>query len=781
MKCAGCVRAVERQLTAVDGVTTATVNLVTEVAVVETAGDRPVDLNTLATTLAEKLTAAGFPSQPRSRQGASGGDDLTDWVTRKRQENRAQLRRLAIALVLLALSTVGHLKHFTGLTLPVLSDLWFHFLLATVALAGPGRTILTDGWQGLRQGAPTMNTLVGLGTLSAYGASVVALIWPNLGWQCFFDEPVMLLSFILLGRTLEQRARFQATDALRSLVALQPTQARLIPQPGPEAAQQSGVEIPASCVQVGEWLRVLPGEIIPADGVVEAGQSTVNEAMLTGESMPVVKQPGDAVVAGTVNQTGAIALKVTDIGGDTVLAQMIRLVETAQTRRAPIQRLADGIAGYFTYGVLAVAAVTFLFWYGVGLDWWPQVISAALGQGAMAGMAGMATAAGGDAAASNLLVSLKLAIAVLVIACPCALGLATPTAILVGSGLGAERGLLIRGGDVLEALHHIDTVVFDKTGTLTEGHPQVVGCYPLSAAATPAVTATDLRQLAAAVEQGTQHPLAIAIQKAAADEPPLAATEFETAPGLGAAATVTWRNQPQRVWIGNASWLTAQGMGVPPTATAVLETVPTEQTPIYVATQAGVLGLITVADRLRPDAADTVAQLQQAGFGVHLLTGDRATVAAAVATAVGIPTPGVTAEVQPQGKVDQVKALQQQGHRVAFVGDGINDAPVLAQADVGISLSSGTDIAAEAAGVVLMGDRLPDVQAALNLGRATVRKIRQNLAWAFAYNLVGIPVAAGVLLPAYGLSLSPAVAGGLMAFSSVTVVVNSLLLRWGWR
>jgi Cu2+-exporting ATPase len=501
MMCAGCVRAVEKQLTACDGVQSATVNLITEVAVVETVADRKVDPQSLA----DRLTQSGFPSQLRvAADGTATNAGLTDWLERKQQENRAQTGRLAIALILLALSTLGHLHHFGWVTVPVLSNLWFHFGLATAVLLFPAREIVVDGWQGARRGTPNMNTLVALGALSAYGASVVALLWPTLGWECFFDEPVMLLSFILLGRTLEQRARFRATDALRSLIALQPAQARLIGMPAADGSTQPGVEIPVSAVQPGEWLRVLPGETIPADGVLETGQTTVDESMLTGESLPVEKQPGDTVVAGTVNQTGAIALKVTETGSDTMLAQMIRLVEAAQTRKAPIQRLADVISGYFTYGVLTLATLTFLFWYFVGLPLWPDVMDSALG--AMHATHAMTMQS------STLLVSLKLAIAVLVIACPCALGLATPTAILVGSGMGAERGLLIRGGDVLEMLSQIDTVVFDKTGTLTQGCPQVTHCQSLD----ETLTDHELLRLAAAVESGTQHPLAIAIQQAAA-------------------------------------------------------------------------------------------------------------------------------------------------------------------------------------------------------------------------------------------------------------------------
>ncbi|MEO0984985.1 MAG: heavy metal translocating P-type ATPase [Cyanobacteria bacterium J06639_14] len=766
MKCAGCVSTVEKQLTACDGVISATVNLITEVAVVETVADQGIDPDALIA----RLTQSGFPSQLRtgSKSNSPPYADLTDWLERKQQEKREQLGRLAIALLLFTLSTIGHLKHFGWVSIPVLSDLWFHFVLATTALLWPAREILVDGWKGARNGAPNMNTLVALGTLSAYGASVAALIFPGLGWGCFFDEPVMLLSFILLGRTLEQRARFRATDALRSLIALQPTKARLVTSLDKDGNTQPGVEIPASLVQVGEWLRVLPGETLPADGIIEAGQTTIDESMLTGESLPVTKQPGDTVVAGTLNQTGVIALKVTDIGGDTVLSQMVRLVESAQTRKAPIQRLADILSGYFTYAVLALATVTFLFWYFWGLSRWPEVMQTALGS--------MHATHTMTMPSSALLVSLKLAIAVLVIACPCALGLATPTAILVGSGLGAKQGLLIRGGDVLEALSQIDTVVFDKTGTLTTGLPEVTTCVSLN----EAYTDQDWLRIAAAAESGTQHPLAIAIQQAAQtqslDLP--SATDFQTEPGLGIAATITWQDQPQRVWIGNEAWLAAQKIAMPPTALEVMRQISPGQTTVYGAIGDRVLGILAVADTVRPDAAQTVATLQQdRGLSVHLLTGDRTAVATAVAKTVGIPHAQITAEVLPAAKTQAIKDLQAQGHRVLLVGDGINDAPALVQADVGISLSSGTDIAAAAADVVLMGNQLTNVVEALNLGRQTVAKIRQNLAWAFAYNLLGIPAAAGVLLPLYSFSLSPAVAGGLMAFSSVTVVVNSLLLK----
>jgi len=764
MKCAGCVRAVENRLTNLEGVLSATVNLVTEVAVVEA---RPGTLT--PDQLAEEVTEAGFPTTPRGGEGdRTSTSDLSAWVERKREEQQKQWRRLTIAVILLLLSAIGHLKHFGWLTVPVLSDLWFHAVLATVTLIGPAREILVDGWQGMRRLAPNMNTLVALGSVSAYLASVVALVFPQLGWECFFDEPVMLLSFILLGRTLEQRARFRAADALRSLVELQPAIARLISDPSTADAAQTGVEVPASFVQEGEWVQVLPGEKIPADGEIVAGQSTVDESMLTGESMPVLKQPGDTVVAGTLNQSGAIALRVTGTGNDTVLAQMIQLVETAQSRKAPIQRLADVISGYFTYGVMTLATLTFLFWYFVGLPLWPGVMDAALGPIHDTHTMTMQS--------SELLISLKLAIAVMVIACPCALGLATPTAILVGSGMGAERGLLIRGGDILETVHHLDTVVFDKTGTLTVGQPQVTDSLSFA----EDLTKNDILQLAATVESGTQHPLAVAVKRAAEERelPLIQAENFQTEAGLGITAAVTWQEQSLPCALGNQRWMEKQEIAIP---SDVLEQARSwgenGKTPIFVALEDRLVGLLAIADVLREDAADVVADLQRRGLSVKVLTGDRQEVASAIATQLNLTPDQVIAEVSPQEKVEAVRNLQDQGQTVALVGDGINDAPALAQADVGISLNSGTDIAMETADVILMRDQLSGLLETISLSRATFNKIRQNLGWAFAYNLVGIPLAAGVLLPTAGFSLSPAAAGGLMAFSSVTVVLNSLLLR----
>ncbi|HEY9671011.1 MAG TPA: heavy metal translocating P-type ATPase [Waterburya sp.] len=769
MRCAGCVSLVERQLSQQPGVVSARVNLVTEVAVVDCETGK-VD----PATLAEQLTAKGFPSQPRFPQvGRTPADqDTLTPAERHEQEAKEQVRRLVIAGALILLSIVGHIGHWLGAPmLPILSNIWFHWGLATVALLGPGRPILVDGWRGLWHHAPNMNTLVGLGALTAYTASCVALLFPQLGWECFFDEPVMMLGFILLGRTLEQRARRRAASAFESLLALQPKVARLIGKADPVAVEQLGIEIPVEQVRVGEWLRVLPGEKIPVDGEVVAGQSLVDESMLTGEPIPVLKQPGDPVAAGTLNQSGVMALKATRTGEETTLAQIVALVEEAQTRKAPVQKLADLVAGYFTYGVLTIASLTFLFWDLVGTKTWPYILSP------MADMAGHAMMQ----PTSPLVLSLKLAIAVLVIACPCALGLATPTAILVGTSLGAERGILIKGGDILERVHQVDTVVFDKTGTLTSGQPTVTDCLPLGE-----FNHQDLKllQFAAAAESGTSHPLALAIRNAAHQQQLslLEAQDFYTEPGLGIAALV----EKRRVLLGNADWLIEQGVTIPESTERHVQALSQSgKTVVYVAVDGNLAGVIAVSDVARPDAKETVARLKALRFRVMLLTGDQADSATAIAQQLCIDPNDVLAGVRPDGKAQAIEKLQAEGRRVAMVGDGINDGPALAQADVGISLHVGTDVARETAGIILMhvssshpqDVRLLDVVESIHLARATFNKIQQNLFWAFGYNALAIPAACGVLLPGHGIALSPAAAGALMAFSSVSVVTNSLLLR----
>jgi len=823
MKCAGCAKAVERQLMQYSGVISACVNLAVEVATVE-CQPGAVD----AEALAKKLTDNGFPSQSRLGENQQEAEAAT--IERRRQEIRQQIKQLTIALILIILSGLGHVL---GTKAPILTNIWFHWGLATLALLLPGRPIIVDGCRSLWRNAPNMNTLVALGAVTAYTASNAALLFPRMGWECFFDEPVMLLGFILLGKTLEQQARRRAASALQALIALQPAKARLVDFKLPsldlrseelplnstsEVYNPQYIEIPADRVRVGEWLQVLPGEKIPVDGEVCEGKTTIDESMLTGESMPVLKQLGDTVAAGTINKSGAVVMRATRTGKETTVAQMVALVQAAQTRKAPIQNLADTVAGYFVYGVMAISVLTFLFWYFAGTHIWPSVLgqgamnmghgAMGIGHGAM-GIGHGALGMGNQLSVTDyqlpityyqspLLLSLKLAIAVLVIACPCALGLATPTAILVGSGIGAERGLLIRGGDVLERVHQLDTVVFDKTGTLTTGNLTLTDylpifqnselglnsdinlgnsqdvCSTIDGVSASAVDAK-LLQIAAAVERGACHPIAAAILLQAQQQglPLLAAEDFCTEPGFGVSALVEGR----RVFAGNAEWMSEQGVAVATQLSGSMD----GKTAVYVASGGVLLGVIGLKDTLRPDAKAAVERLRGMGLRVMMLTGDTASAAAATAQQLDLTAADVLSGVRPEGKARAIATLQAQGCKVAVVGDGINDAPALAQADVGIGLHCGTDVAVETAQIVLMRNALMDVVESIELGRATFNKIRQNLFWAFGYNTLGIPVAAGILLPATGILLSPAAAGAFMAFSSVSVVTNSLFLRRGFR
>ncbi|NER37756.1 MAG: copper-translocating P-type ATPase [Oscillatoria sp. SIO1A7] len=788
MKCAGCVKAVERQLTQHPEVMSARVNLATEVAVVE-CGTGKVD----PAELIKKLTSSGFPTELRNASGEGSNAGATE---RQQEEIRQQIANLVIAGVLILLSGLGHITQNIS-QVSWLGNIWFHAGLATIALIGPGRSLLIDGWRGWWRLAPNMNTLVGLGATSAYIASCIALLYPQLGWECFFDEPVMMLGFILLGRTLERLARRRAAASLQALVSLKPATARLVAKPEAIAGveiESIASEIPADRVRVGEYLQVLPGEKIPVDGEIITGKTTIDESMLTGEAAPVTKEPGDVITGGTLNQSGAIVMRATRTGADTTLARIVALVEEAQTRKAPVQHFADAVAGYFTYGVMAIATLTFLFWYFVGTNVWPEAL--AISPHTIHSLSSISPHTIHNLSSdtvSPLLLSLKLTISVLVIACPCALGLATPTAILVGTGIGAERGLLIRGGDVLEAIHSLDTVVFDKTGTLTAGHPTVVDCLPVSidlSAVTAEKKAQDktqdktqsqksLLQLAATVESGTNHPLATAILEQAKQEniPLLEGRDFKTEPGKGVAATVN----EELVLVGTAEWLRENGVFVETALLTDIKNKIENKTIVYVAAAGVLLGAIAIADRVRADAKATLDSLRDMGLRVMLLTGDREEVAKAIAVSLELEPANVLAGVTPAGKAAAIEQLQAKGHRVAMVGDGINDAPALARADVGISLQGSTDVAVETAGVVLMREELMDVVASIRLGSATFNKIRQNLFWAFAYNTLGIPAAAGLLFPLWGIVLSPATAGALMACSSASVVTNSLILRQRWQ
>lgn len=781
MKCAGCVKAVEKQLSQQSGVISACVNLITEVAVVE------YELGEVQPqTLVDKLTRVGFPANLRKSSNSTFSRIYSNAAKRKEQQKQQYQWKLTTVAVLLVFSGLGHLQHLGGFTIPVISNIWFHGGLATLALLIPGREIIIDGWRGLRYGMANMNTLVGLGTVSAYVASFIALLFPQLGWECFFDEPVMLLGFILLGRTLEGQARNRASEALEALIALQPSVARLIGDPFTD--DTSSIEIPVEQVQMGEWIQVLPGEKIPVDGEVVTGETFINESLVTGESVPVPKQAKDKVLAGTLNQSGAITIKTTHIGNDTTLAKIIASVEDAQTRKAPIQQFADTVAGYFAYGVMAISLLTLLFWLGIGTKIYPQVLETTShshsmeireveGERQKAEVSSLSPLL--DLSSSPILFSLKLAIAVLVVACPCALGLATPTAILVGTGIGAERGLLIKGGDVLEKVHQLDVIVFDKTGTLTLGSPRVTDCIPLTK-----ISPQKLLQLAATVESGTNHPLAIAILEEAQRQRLflLKAEHFQTKAGLGVSAIV----EGKLVLLGHEDWLKEQGITLNEKQALIEE----DKTLVYVVLEKEVQGMIALKDTLRPDAEETITRLQEKGLEVILVTGDRKIVAESIAQQLGINQ--VFAQVQPAEKAAIIYSIQQQkaktrisfplashpgSQKVAMIGDGINDAPALAQADLGVSLQGATEVALDTADIVLMGTHLLSVVQAIDLSLATFNKVRQNLFWALGYNVLAIPIAAGILLPTLGFSVSPALAGGLMACSSITVVTNSLLLR----
>jgi Cu2+-exporting ATPase len=766
MKCAGCVQAVEKVLGQKTGVVSASVNLVTEKATVIYQPEQ-----TSPNGLAIALTDLGFPTQVDipNRLPEPSGDPL--------EGIQRQLWQIGLATVLVALSLIGHLHQLTVLWIPVLSDLWFHWGLATIALLGPGYPMVVDGWHSLRRGMPNMNTLVSLGALTAYLASDVALVFPKLGWDCFFDAPVMIVGLVLLGRTLEEQARGRATSAFKALLNLQPAIARQVIHPDRTPIESRTV--PVEQVQVGTILQVLPGDKFPVDGLIQTGQSAVNEAMLTGESLPVHKGIGDRVMAGTLNQSHAVVIEATRTGSETALAHIIQSVAAAQARKAPIQRLADQVSGYFVYGVMVIAALTFLFWSLIGIRLWPEVLHPV---GSTLAHHLDPSSLPGDYA--GLLLSLKLAIAVLVVACPCALGLATPTAIVVGTSLGAEQGLLIRGGDVLEAVHHLDTLVFDKTGTLTTGNP-IVTQYWLSDSAEQVnfKTPEQLVQWAASLEANTQHPFAIAIQTKAdeLDLKRLNVTDTSVQPGRGLSGVIDHK----MLYLGNRIWLESQGIKIDAGDRHLADTLAAQgYSIVLLAVGRHVVGGIAIQDPLRPDAIETIQALRQQKLKVLMLTGDQRATAEAIGHHLGLDSQAIYAEVLPTAKAEMIQSLQANGHRVGMVGDGINDAPALAQAEVGIALSSGTDVAIETAQIVLMhghltqqAPQLMDVSHVLRLSKATFRTIQQNLFWAIAYNLLGIPLAAGCFLPLFGILLNPATAAAFMAFSSVSVVTNALMLR----
>ena len=733
MTCASCVRHVEKALSRIDGVHSAEVNLATEAATIsfdpQTAGLSELTAAVAAAGYtATPRRAAGPQPAPRDGQGAATTAD-TEQDAQLRDLKRKWQVTLTAGLGLMALMYLPLNLDTMDWLMPAI------FAVATVLQFWAGRGFYAAAWAAARHGATNMNTLVALGTGVAWGYSAFVTLWPGIAERAglplhlYFETSLVIIALILMGRWMELRARKRTAAAIAALVGLAPKTARVI-------RDGSEQDIPVEEVLAGDVVRVRPGEKIPVDGSIVAGESTIDESMLTGESAPVDKAPGDQVIGATINGTGAFLFRATAVGQDTALAQIVRLVEDAQGAKPPMQRLADTVSAWFVPGVLIAAAVTFTVW-------------------ALAGSAG-----------NHWTMAIGTAIAVLIIACPCALGLATPTAVMVGTGKAAELGVLIGNGDALEQSRRLTAIVLDKTGTITQGRPAVTRIQTIGQ-----WDAASLLAIVAAAETGSEHPLGAAIVTAARDLalPPL--ERFTAIPGRGIDATVGGH----RVLAGNAALLTEAGIDVTTLTAQADQAAASGQTPMFAAVDAETAGLIVVADPVKPDSADAVAQLKALGLEVWMLTGDNAATAQAVAADVAIDH--VLAEVLPHHKAEQVRALQAAGHVVAMVGDGINDAPALASADVGVAVGTGADVAIAASDITLIGGDLRGVVAAIALSRRTVTTIKQGLGWAFAYNTLLIPVAAGALYAWHGILLNPVLAAAAMAMSSVSVVTNAQRLR----
>ena len=747
MHCASCVASVERALGSVPGVSEASVNLATERAHVRLGAPVPVE------RLTEAVRAAGYEAHAVAAPGAAGADDA------EQRERAAELKNLTLRLAAAALLSIPVILLGNLWMLPAFhgedagAANWLQLLFATPVQWWAGWPFMRGAWNGVRHRTADMNLLIGVGTLAAYLYSLAATAAPGAFRAAgaephvYFDTAVVIVTLILLGRLLEARARAGTSTAIRRLLDLRPRIAhRIIGDDTRDVALEE--------VVAGDLLLVRPGEKVPVDGRIVEGRTTLDRSMLTGESIPVEAGPGDPVVGATVNQAGAFRMRAERVGADSVLMQIVRLVQRAQASKAAIARLADRIAAVFVPVVITIAIAAFVLWFDLG-------------------------------PAPRLAHALLSAVAVLIIACPCALGLATPTALLVGTGRGAELGVLIRGADALEAAHRIDTVVFDKTGTLTRGAPTLVDVVPARG-----VDPQRLLAVAAAVEQYSEHPLANAIVTGARVRSLALAkvSELTAVPGRGLVATLEGR----KVVLGTPSLLDEQRV---PHAELEGERARLEaqgRTVVKVAEAGRLLGLLGVSDGLKRDARATVEELERSGLELWMVTGDNARTAHAIAAEAGIADERVRAEVLPAAKSGMVAELQARGRRVAMVGDGINDAPALAQADLGVAMGGGTDIAMEASGLTLVRGDLAGVPLALRLARRTLQVIRQNLFWAFIYNTLGIPIAAGALYvllrrggpigPLFGWegTLNPMLASLAMALSSVSVVASSLRLR-GFR
>ena len=740
MTCGSCVNRIERFLRATEGVEAASVNLATETATIRYLPDVADRAR-----FVDAVEAAGYevrpgpapvPTEPeRSLAAEVALDDA-----RRDRGSRALLRQALVSIAVSLGIMVAMFVPQTRISMETIN--WIALVPATFIQVWAGARFYRAAFRAARHGTANMDTLIAVGTTAAWLYSVGVTLFPEaihqagLHPETYFDASTIIIGLVLVGRWLEGRAKTSTTGAIRRLIGLQASVARRVEE-GRE------IDVPLDRVVVGDILRVRPGERVPVDGVVVEGGSAVDASMLTGEPVPVEVAAGSEVVGATLNTNGTFVMRATRVGRDTALARIVEAVRHAQGSKAPIQHLADRIAEVFVPIVLLLAAGTFAVWFLFGPE-------------------------------PRLTLALTAFISVVVIACPCAMGLATPAAVMVGTGRGAEAGILIRGGEALETAHRVDTVVFDKTGTLTLGRPTVS-----QVVAAPGMDAPTLVDLTGALERASEHPLGAAIV-AYANERELgfgAVTDFEAVVGGGVRGTVATADGPRDVAIGRAGWLETLGIDLSTLADAIEAAGKSGRTAVAVAVDGRAAGVIAIADPVKAEASAAIRELSSAGIETWLVTGDARATADAVGAQVGIPAHRVVADARPDDKAAIVERLQARGRSVAMVGDGINDAPALAGADLGIAIGTGADVAIEAAGVTLMSGDPRGVPAAIGLSRATMTVVRQNLFWAFAYNVVLIPVAMGVLIPTFGISLSPALAAGAMALSSVTVVLNALRLR----
>ena len=732
MTCASCVGRVEKALKAVSGVSDASVNLATERATVRVAGNA-----VSAARLAEAISQAGYKANEIVADKAKGDEpDRREAELRGLKISLATAVALTLPVFILEMGShlVPAIHDFVMETVGMRESWYLQFALTTLVLFGPGLRFFKKGIPALLRLAPDMNSLVVLGTAAAWGFSVVATFVPEIlprgTANVYYEAAAVIVTLILLGRFLEARAKGRTSEAIKRLVGLQAKSARVM-------RNGETIDVPLQDVATGDVIVVRPGEKVPVDGLVLDGSSYVDESMITGEPVPVTKTAGSEVVGGTVNRNGSFTFRATKVGADTLIAQIIRMVEEAQADKLPIQALVDKVTNWFVPAVMLAALVTFIVWFILGPD-------------------------------PALTFALVNAVAVLIIACPCAMGLATPTSIMVGTGRAAEMGVLFRRGDALQTLRDADVIAVDKTGTLTLGKPTLVHFTT-----TEGFDQDEVLRLVASLESRSEHPIAEAIVEAAkhggltlAD-----AAGFEATPGFGVAATVDGR----KVEAGADRFMVKLGYDIAKFADDADRLGREGQSPLYAAVDGRLAAIIAVADPIKPTTPEAIAALHALGLKVTMITGDNRRTAEAIARRLGIDE--VVAEVLPDGKVEAVKRLAADGRRVAFVGDGINDAPALAAADVGLAIGTGTDVAIESADVVLMSGDLRGVANAIALSKATIRNIRQNLFWAFAYNAALVPVAAGILYPANGVLLSPVLAAGAMALSSVFVLTNALRLK----